>query len=104
MLYLGIFGLEFYNTIVIFEIRTLKFVELQDFRKKKKCLDMESKTPYFRFSWTTILKNYAIFEISTLIFLEFPNFLKKQKSLNFEPKMPCFGIFGLEFKNTIVIV
>ena len=48
MLYLGTFGLQFENNIVIFEINTLEFVYLQTFAKKKKqnCLSLGSKMPY----------------------------------------------------------
>ena len=34
MLYLGIFGLEYQKTIVVFEISTLEFVQLRNFVKK----------------------------------------------------------------------
>ena len=37
------FWLEFENAIAIFEISTLKFVELQDFTKKQKSLNMSQK-------------------------------------------------------------
>ena len=57
MSYLGIFdqkcfiwiilGKNFKNTVVIFEISTLKFVYLQNFTKKKKYLNLEPKIPYF---------------------------------------------------------
>ena len=46
MPYLGIFGLEFYKTIVIFEISTLKFFYLQNFAKKQKCFNLEPKVLY----------------------------------------------------------
>ena len=39
MPYFGIFGLEFENTIVVFEISTLEFVYLQNFLEKLKCLN-----------------------------------------------------------------
>ena len=41
MHYLGIFGQELKKAIVIFEISTLKFVYLQKFAKKQKCLNLE---------------------------------------------------------------
>ena len=44
--YLGIFGLEFYKTFVIFEISTLKFVYLENFAKKQKFLNLGTKVPY----------------------------------------------------------
>ena len=43
---LCIFGLEFKNNIVIFEISTLEFVKLQNFAKKQNCLNLGPKTPY----------------------------------------------------------
>ena len=43
---LGIFGLEFENNIVIFEISTLEFVQLQNFAEKQKCLNLGPKMPY----------------------------------------------------------
>ena len=56
MSYLGIFdqncfiwvilGKNFKNVIVIFEIRTLKFVCLQNFMKKPKYLNLGPKMPY----------------------------------------------------------
>ena len=46
MSYLGIFRLEFENSIVIFEISTFEFVPLQNFVKNLKCLDFGPKIPY----------------------------------------------------------
>ena len=46
MPYLGIFGLEFENNIVMFEISTLEFFQLQNFVKKQKLLNLEPKMPY----------------------------------------------------------
>ena len=43
---LGIFGLEFENNIVIFEISTLEFVYLQNLALKQKWLNLKSKMPY----------------------------------------------------------
>ena len=43
------FWLEFENAIAIFEISTLKFVELEDFTKKQKSLNMGLKTTYLGF-------------------------------------------------------
>ena len=40
MPYLGIFGLKFEENIIIFEISTLEFVEIQNFAKKEKCLNL----------------------------------------------------------------
>ena len=40
MPYLGIFGLEFDDNILIFEISILEFVQLQNFVKKQKYLNL----------------------------------------------------------------
>ena len=40
---LGIFGLEFENNVVIFEISALEFVLLQNFEKNQKCLNLGPK-------------------------------------------------------------
>ena len=66
--YLGIFGLEFENNFVIFEISTLKFLYLQNFMKKQKCLNLGPKSTYsgifdqnslFGCFWERILKIYC---------------------------------------------
>ena len=43
---LCIFGLGFENNIVIIQISTLKFVYLQNFTEKQKCLNFELKMLY----------------------------------------------------------
>ena len=43
---LCVFGLEFENNIVIFEISILECVYLQNFAKKQKCLNLGPKMPY----------------------------------------------------------
>ena len=57
MPYLGIFGLEFSKTIVILEIGNPKFVYLQNFAKKQKCLNLGTKMPDFGIA--RILKNFC---------------------------------------------
>ena len=47
MRYLVIFRQEFLKTIAIFEIRTLKFVKLQNFLKKQKYLNLGPKMGCF---------------------------------------------------------
>ena len=66
MSYLGIFGLEFSKTIVIFEIGTLKFVYLQNFAKRQKCQNLRTKMLDFRIFEQEFQKVFVIFEISTL--------------------------------------
>ena len=48
-------------------------------------------------------KPIAIFEINTLKFVNLQNFTKKQKCLNLVQKIPDLGVFGLEFRNDIVV-
>ena len=69
MPYLGVFGLEFKKTIVIFDISTLKFVYLQNFTKKQKCLNSGPKMPDLCIFGLKFESNIAIFEISTLEFV-----------------------------------
>ena len=57
---LGIFGLEFENNIVIFEISTLQFVYLQNFTKKQKCLNLGPKIPYLGIFGLEFLKTVVI--------------------------------------------
>ena len=47
MPYLGIFGLEFKKTFVLFEICTVKFLNLQSFARKQKGVNSEPKMPSF---------------------------------------------------------
>ena len=65
---LGIFGLEFENNIVTFAISTLKFVYLQNFTKKQKCLNSGPKMPDLGMYGLKIENNIVIFEINTLEF------------------------------------
>ena len=46
MLDLGNFRLEFENNFVIFEISTLKFVQLKNLVENQKCLNLGSKVLY----------------------------------------------------------
>ena len=113
MPYLGIFRLEFKKTIVIFEISTLKFVYLQNFMEKQKCLNFGPKVPDLGILGLEFKKTIVIFEISTFGLVWLQNFVKKQKCLYLEPKMPFLGIFdpkcliwvflGKNLKKTIVI-
>ena len=65
----GIFGLEFWKTIVTFEIITLKFVYLQNFTKKQKCLNLGPKVPDLGILGLEFENNIVIFEIKTLEFI-----------------------------------
>ena len=87
MPYLSSFGLEFERSYVIFEISTLEFVWLKNFKKKAKCINLRLKMPYLGHFWLQFEKNIVIFEIATLEFVYLQNFNKKQKCLNLDPKM-----------------
>ena len=51
-------GKIFRKTIVIFEISTLKFVYLQYFTKKQKCLNLDQNA-WFGYFWAGIWKQYC---------------------------------------------
>ena len=59
-------GKAFPKTIVRFEISTLKFVSLQKFLKKQKCLNLGPKIPFLGIFGLEFENNIVIFEISTL--------------------------------------
>ena len=68
MPFLVFLGKNFRKTIVTFEIRTLKFVYLQNFMKKQKCPNLEPKMPYLGiFGWNfKKLLSYLISAASNL--------------------------------------
>ena len=69
MLDLRILRFELEHIIVIFEISTLEFIQLQNFEKKQKCLNLGPKMPYLGNFWLELEKTVVIFEISTLKFV-----------------------------------
>ena len=79
MSYLGIFdqkclnwvflGKDFKKTIVRFEISTLKFVYLQNFTKKEKCLNLGPKMSDLCIFELEFENNIVILEVSTLGFV-----------------------------------
>ena len=85
---LGILGLEFGKN------STLEFVQLQNFVKKWKCLNLGTKMPYFGAFGQQCVKTIVIFEISTLEFVWLHNFARKKNTLNLGAKMPYLGLFG----------
>ena len=101
MPYLGLFEREFSQTIVIFEINTLKFVNLQNFPKKNKSLKFGTKNGLFWYFWARILKNLCHIWNSTVKFVKLQNFLKKQKCLSFRKKRLICVFFGRNFKKLL---
>ena len=57
------------ETVVKFKISTLKFVYLQNFRKKQKCLNLLPEMPGFGIFLLEFEDNIVIPEISTLEFV-----------------------------------
>ena len=88
--YLGIFdqkclnwvflGKDLKKTIVRFEISTLKFVYLQNFTKKEKCLNLGPKMSDLCIFGLEFQSNIVIFEISTLKFVYLQKFGKNQNA------------------------
>ena len=101
---LGIFELEFQKTMVIFEISTLEFAKMWNFKKKWKCLNLGPKNVLFGYFWTGVFKGYYHIwnqHIGTYcILLKF----YQRKGPNFGPKMSSLGIFGLEFGNSFLML
>ena len=92
---MGIFWLELYKTIVIFEVKTIVILKFCEVTKMSK---FGIKNALFCYFWAKILnKLYSYLKSATLKVVE------KQKCLNLCPEMPYLGIFRLEFENNIVI-
>ena len=110
---LEIFGLEFENNIVIFEISTLEFVQLPNIMEKQQCLNLEPNMPdlgifdQICLTWVFLGKNIkntiVRFLISTLKFVYLQNLREKLKCLNLEPEMADLEVLELEFEKGIVI-
>ena len=64
-------GKNFKKTIVIFEISILKFLYLQSFTKKHKCLNFGPKMSDLCIFGLEFENNIVMFEISTLQFAKF---------------------------------
>ena len=99
--YLSILGRNFKKTIVIFETSAVEFVYLQNFVRKRKYLNLETKMPYLGSFWLEFSKNYRHIwnqypEISLI-----REFSTKQKCINLELKMPYLGISALEFEKLL---
>ena len=92
MPYLRIFGLKFLKTIVIFEISTLKFVKLQNFPKKQKCLNLGPKMPYWVFLGYNFKKLLSYLKSATSN-LSNCKFREKTKLPKFRTKNALLGIF-----------
>ena len=83
---LAIFRLEFESNIFIFEIGILKFVYLQNFTKKQKCLNLGPKILDLGIFGLEFKHKIVIFEFSTLEVVHLQNFAEKEKCLKLEPK------------------
>ena len=85
---LAIFGLEFENNILIFEISTLEFALLQNFEEKRKCLNVGRKMLYLG-TFDQKMLYLGIFDQKCLIWV----FLRK----NFKNTIVMFEISTLKF-------
>ena len=93
---LDIFGLKFENNIIIFDISTLKFFQLQNFVEKQKCLKLGPKMPYWGTFGLEFSKAIVIFEISILKFVSLQILIKK-KMPKFGTEMSYLGIFDQKY-------
>ena len=109
----GIFGLEFENNFVIFEINLLKIVSLQNLAQKIKILHMVPKMAYLGFLlrkmghfglfWEKLWRTFChIWNQHPQICL-FAKFHEKTVMPKIWPEMPDLSVFGLKFKNNTVI-
>lgn len=73
--YLGIFMQQFSNIIVMFEINTLEFVELQIFIQKEKHFNLEPKMRYLGTFRPEFGKSNVILDFSTLKFVIMQSFM-----------------------------
>ena len=81
-------------------------MQLQNFLKKQKCLNMWRKMPYVDvidpkclisiFFGKSFRKTIVIFEISSLKWVYLQNFTKKKKKSQFGTRYAWFGYFGSE--------
>ena len=69
MPYLGIFGMEFENSIDTFEMSKLIFFQLQSLAKKTKMPKFGTENTLFRYFGARTLKIIIMFEITTLKFV-----------------------------------
>ena len=73
------------------------------FHAKTKIIKFRTNIALFDYFWAGIWKSHCcIWKKRSQIFLK-PKFWAKSKSFNLGLKIPYFGIFGLEFEDTIVI-
>lgn len=73
--YLGIFMQQFSNVIVMFEINTLEFVELQIFIQKEKHFNLGPKMRYLGTFRPEFGKSNVILDFSTLKFVIMQSFM-----------------------------
>ena len=99
IIYLCVFGHQFWKTTVTLEISPFKLPLLQNFVQERKCLHLGLKIPYLGIFGLEFEKIFAIFEIDTLKFLSKQSFVQNWKSLNLGPKIPnaLFEYFSNNF-------
>ena len=95
--YLVIFGVEFENTVAIFEIRTLKFVKLQNFAKIQNYINLETKVPYLGNFKVNFENNYCHIWNQHPHICEIAKFCKNTNLLKLGPKIRYLDVFQVEF-------
>ena len=83
--YLGIFEMQFWKVIVIFEISTLEFVKMQSL------INLGPKMSYLRISQLELEKTIIILEVCILEFFEMQKLVKIKETSNLVPKIRIFG-------------
>ena len=95
MPYLGIFGVEFQKTVVIYKIRTLEFVKLYNSSncQKRKLSRIGSKNALFGYISARVLKSYCHIWNQHAQICKTAKFCGKNKMPNFSTKNALFGYF-----------
>ena len=81
---MGIFGLEFEKTIVIFDISTFEFVDMQSLMFQKKKLNFGLKFLYLSTFGLEFEKTIVIFEFSNFELVKMQSFMLNKKSLTWD--------------------
>ena len=111
--YLGMFGVDLWKAIVIFEMTTLKFVKLQYLTIKTKILGFkinnlllgifEQDCFIWLFKVQNFLKNYSHIWNQHCEFCQIAKFCRKPKRLRFVTKVALFGLMWVRILKIIVL-
>ena len=90
--------LEFWRTIVTFDVSTFKYVMKQHFKQNKQFSNREPKMSYLCNFGLSVRKIIAMFEISTLKFIKMQSFVENWKFLNLHQKDTLWIFLGWNLK------